>query len=573
MTASLINQRDAALAQGVPCGMLAWWGRTDFPDGSASVAPLSQADWETWYSRLQQAALQPEQFVALQTIKAMTTPLRANGALPIAIANFRVATLATPQSEQHCLLACGLLHEQWASATPSYRGLTVTFSFDARFYFSNVGEALPEQLEFDPGDGLGFRTVRFGDYLSATYSSAETVTATLRCASLQSSFSLLLSSQPIPPAPDETWQLLAPNHSRGNAYVYRAHGQTTLTRPMIVAEGFPGGYPCDYLYQMLNQHDCLESLRNAGYDIILLNFANGTDLIQRSAQVMEACIRQAMQRTSAPLVVSGVSMGGLIARYALADMEARQQPHNTRIFLTIDTPHRGAYTNLCNQWFAHYFAKAFPLAQSFAELLDSPANQQFVMSWFNGNAAIVSPLREQFTQALAAIGNYPQQPRRLAVACGSGDGQRSLEPHQLALDWSGSPLCQAQLWTLPESATESGTVAHGTCLLAATGIAPSFSTRIAESWEGVPGGQNMYNFYSSVIAQSIGYGTVTTAIAQTCAVPTVSALDLSISPFQPVPNAASAESPFHDYICCASNQLHLQFTLSVKQWLLDQLTR
>ena len=573
MQPELLAQRNQRVAQGVPCGMLAWWGRSDFPDGSSSAAALSQAEWETWYSRLQQAALQPDTFVALEAVKAMTAPLRANGALPVAIANFKVATLDTPLREQHTLIACGLLHEQWASATPSYSGLTVTFSFDARFYFSNAGTSLPEHLEFDPGDGQGYRTLRFGDYLSATYASAGTVTATLRCGTLLASFTLLVSSQPAPPAPDETWELRAANGNRGNAYVFRAHGQTSLSRPMLVAEGFPGGYPCDYLYAMLNQHDCLEALRSAGYDMILLSFANGADLIQNNAQVMQACIQQAMQRTSAALVVSGVSMGGLVARYALADMEARQQPHNTRIFLTIDTPHRGAYTNLCSQWFVHYFAKAFPMAQSFAQLLDSPANQQFVMSWFNGSAAIVSPLREQFIKDLDAIGNYPQQPLRLAVACGQDNGQRSIAPHAPALDWSGSPLCQAQLWTLGEDNDTPATLAQGYCLLADGSVADSFSMTSKESWEGAPGGQNFYNYYSAVIAQSIGYGSVTTPIAQTCAVPTVSALDLPTSPFQPVPAAASNQSPFHDYICCETNQLHLHFTPSVKQWLLDQLTR
>ena len=40
--------------------------------------------------------------------------------------------------------------------------------------------------------------------------------------------------------------------------------------------------------------------------------------IQGNAQVLVQCIREARKRTPQPLVVGGVSMGGLISRYALA---------------------------------------------------------------------------------------------------------------------------------------------------------------------------------------------------------------------------------------------------------------
>lgn len=572
MQAALLAQRDAALARGVPCGMLAWWGRTDFPDGTANATPLTQADWENWYAGLQQAALPTAHFVSLDAVKAMTVALRPDAALPVAIANFRLATLDLDSPEQRAFMVCGLLHAQWGLATPTYRSRTVCFHFDPRFYYCNAGDPLPECFEFDPGDGQGFRCVSLGDQLSVTYSSATTVTATLRCGALQSKFSLLLGSQPAAPVADETWQLQATNGCRGSAYVYRAHGQPTLTRPLIMAEGFPGGYPCDYLYDMLNQHDTLEALRGAGYDVILLGFANGMDLLQNNAQVFQACIRKAIQRTAGPLVAGGVSMGGLIARYALAEMESLGQAHNTRIFLTLDTPHRGAYTNLCSQWFAQYFASASPLAWSFSALLNAPANQQFVMSWFNGQSAQVSLLREQFMQALAAIGNYPQQPRRLAIACGAGDGQRSVAAHALALQWSGSLLAGARLWTLAEG-DSAALLAEGHSLLADGSVTAEFRHRSELSWEGAPGGQNLYNYYSAAIAQAIGYGTLSTPIPQTCAVPTVSALDLPCSPFEPVPAPGSGLSPFDDYICCESNQLHLQFTPRIKDWLIDQLTR
>ena len=553
--------------------MLAWWGRTDFPDGSATAQPLTQADWEGWYMRLQQACLVPGAVAPLFMVQAMTRPMRPDGPLPVAIANFRIAVLGPPVAEVRAFFACGLLHDQWANATPAYRGRSIIYSFDARFYFANAGEPLPDTIDFDPGDGRGYRSLRFGEYLTAHYETGNSATATLRCGARQSSFSVPLGDQPAAPAPDETWGLRGANGNAGTAYVYRAQDQSQLTHPLIVAEGFPGGYPCDYLYEMVNQHGMLEELRAAGYGVILLGFANGMDLIQNNAPVLEACIRQAMQRTPHPLVVAGVSMGGLVTRYALANMEARGVPHNTRCFVTIDTPHRGAYTNLCDQWFAHYFAKSHPLAATLAMVLDSPANQQFVMTWVHGGTAEASPLRQQYLQALEKIGGYPKQPRKLAISSGSAGGKRSLAPLELALDWSGSEFAFARLWTPPEDGATAHVIAEGYSLLADGSVPATFSVASDVSWEGTPGGQNIYNYDSATIAASIGYGSVRDPIPRTCSVPTVSALDLSISPFVPVPPPGSGASPFDDYICCEYNQLHVQFTPTVKRWLIDQLER
>lgn len=569
----MIALRDEAIARGVPCGMLAWWGRTDFPDGSAGAQPLGQADWETWYMRLQQASLAPGAVAPLCAVKAMTGPMRADGPLPVAIANFRVAVLGPPVEETRAFFACGLLHDQWNAAMPTYRGRNVTFLFDARFYFTNAGHPAPDTIDFDPGDGRGYRTVRFGEYLTAHYESWGSATATVRCGTFLSSFSVPLSEQPVAEVPDETWGLRGANGNTGTAYVYRAHDRSRITHPLIVAEGFPGGYPCDYLYDMVNQHGMLEELRAAGYDVILLGFAIGVDMIQNNAPVVEACIQQAIKATSNPLVVSGVSMGGLVARYALADMEARKVPHQTRIFFTVDTPHRGAYTNLCDQWFAHYFATSSPMAATLAMVLDSPANQQFVMSWVHGGSVQVSPLRQQYLQALDAIGGYPKQPRKLAISSGSAGGQRSLQPLEPALEWSGSELASARLWTLPEDGATAHVIAEGYSLLADGSVPATFSVASDASWEGAPGGQNIYNFDSGAIAMGIGYGSVNDLVPRTCSVPTVSALDLSVSPFVAVPPPGSGTSPFDDYICCECNQLHVQFTPTVKRWLLDQLNR
>lgn len=600
LAAQINALRAQASAETVPSGLLAWWGRIDFPDGVAQVPTVARGEWDDWLLRLQIAQLAAGAVPALPSVSAMIAAFRPDGPMPIAIADYRVAVardalvqrvrsaasadaaldpppgdLRAEIEDRNAFVACALLHDQWNLAEPEYRGRDVTFLLDERFYFRNPGDPLPASVEIDPGDGVGWRTVQFGGTLSVQYAMVDSADVTVRCVTRgvarSAHFRVKLSGQPAAPVPDDTWTLRGTNGSAGTAFVYRAPGHADVVHPVILAEGFPGGYTYDYLYELVNQHGTLEALCDAGYDVVVVGFANGFDIVQNNAEVVVACVAEAMRRTPNPLVVGGVSMGGLVSRYALAAMETRGERHNTRIFLTIDTPHRGAYTNVCDQWFAHYFRTSSPEAKLISMVLDSPANQQFMMYSVVDGRVQVSPLRRQFVEALAKVGNYPQLPRRLAVACGSAGGQRSLKPHLLALEWSESPFIFARLWTLPEGKDRTEVVAEGYSFLADPPVPGSLSVAMEVSWEGAPGGENLYNFDADQVATCLGFGTLFDPIPRTCSVPTVSALDLDADPFEPVPPPGSGKSPFHDYICCEKNELHLRFTPEVKAWLLNRL--
>ena len=174
-------------------------------------------------------------------------------------------------------------------------------------------------------------------------------------------------------------------------------------------------------------------------------------------------------------------------------------------------------------------------------------------------------------EQLNSMGGYPQNLRRLAVACGRGDGRRSLPPDQLALSWTKSPFAEAELKTLPEEPGAERTIAKGHCLLANPAVPDSLAMASDYSWEGAPGGSNVYNLAAGAMAGAIGYGKVTTPVAATCSVPTVSALDIDGSPFDPVPPPGSGASPFHDYIYCKENEHHLTITPRAGDWLLRSL--
>jgi Putative serine esterase (DUF676) len=552
--------------------ILVRWGADALPDGTDPAPALTQAAWEGAYLRLVNGARPASDMRPLPAILAATAAFRPDGPLPVAIASFRYSVPDAP-GERRAFLASGLLHDQWGLASPVYRGRSVPFLYSPDFHLTNPGAPAPDAVELDPGDGGGFRALPPGAPLLVDYAQPGPIQVGVRCSygaqALTARFALTLSDRPAAPVPDETWPLHGASGNTGSAWVYRANGAGAVSNPIVMVEGFPGGHPPDYLYDTLDQHGTATGLRAAGHDLVLVGLQQGMDLVQRNADVLVDCIRQAIARAEAPLVVGGMSMGGLVSRYALAAMEARGEPHHTAVFLTIDTPHAGTYTSLAAQWFVQSFAPYLPALDAYRELLDSPANQQFDLWWLHDGVAATSPLREQLMRDLAALGDYPALPRKLAISSGRGDGARTVADGVQTLSWAGDPWVAAELRTLAEGAPT--TIGQGRWYEADPPVLAPLSFDAGVAWEGVPGGQEPYNGEVAQIAAGLGCGTVAHAVDSTCTVPTVSALDLRQDPFAPVPPPGSGAGPFDDYTFCDENEQHLVFTPAVSAWLLAAL--
>jgi cytochrome P450 len=359
----------------------------------------------------------------------------------------------------------------------------------------------------------------------------------------------------------------------------RAPGNADVVNPVVVCEGFPGGYPYDYVYDCLSAHGTLDEMFTRGFDLVVVSFTNGADQMQKNADVVVAAIRQALTRAHSsngaaqPLVTGGVSMGGLVARYALALMESRGIDHGTRLFFSIDSPHTGAYTSVADQWLLHYLAPASSLAEVLSELVNSPANQQFMVSWVDGDEAIVSPLRTLFLRDLEGIGSWPSIPKKIGMSNGRGDGKRTIDPGAQMLEWGGGPFASARLFALPEGSTP-GLVGEAYCFRS-TGSEPhSLTTTSKVSWEGAPGGLNTYNAMAAGVAQGIGIGALNDDIPVTLCIPALSALGMNleaVDPFAPIPPPGSGVSPFDDYCWCPENTHHIHCTPEISQFLLGHL--
>jgi hypothetical protein len=225
-----------------------------------------------------------------------------------------------------------------------------------------------------------------------------------------------------------------------------------LDKPIIVLDGFDPGDSRDItgLYNSLSfdGQNMADILRSEGFDIVVLNaplyttdgkdIDGGADYIQRNAMVMVALIEllNSQKVGYEELVVLGASMGGLIGRYGLAYMEQNNMPTETRLYISFDSPHRGANIPISLQYLVNYLAEQLgdPDATAIVNtVLNSPAAKEMLYdhisghllngSTFEQDPTLLLPVgapnfRDVFQAELDAIG-FPQQLRNVAMVNGS----------------------------------------------------------------------------------------------------------------------------------------------------------
>jgi cytochrome P450 len=590
----LVGQADRAT---VPDRMLALLGAQRIPAGASPAPVLTQMQWQGVYLLLENAALDPGIVRPLGLVQAAARDIRPDDPMPIAIANFRIAVpkadfvarvkaaaqagtelnpapghLADVIEVRRAFAASALLHDQWPDGPPTYRARQARFVIDPRFLLAAPGAPWPDLIEVDAGAGFVPQDVGI-PFAAGDLGDAREVHVRCRYGGeeLEAAFTFAISDRQIP-KPDDTWPLqdpaaTGPRPATGRAWVFHGIGHREVVNPVILVEGFPGGHPSDYLYELLDNSGMVHKLRFLGYDLVVVGLDDGMQPIEKNVGVLVDCIREARGRTRAPLVVGGVSMGGIISRIALAQLESNGEPHATRAYLSIDAPHGGSYTSLGVQWFVHALLAYMPGLRGYAALLDSPANQELMLEWLHDGGGGPSPLRAGLLKSLAAVGGYPRQPRKLAVACGQADGQPGSAAGATTLAWSAEPFASVTLRTLPGD-PQHDVVGEGEYFLADPQGLPTLTRPGALPWETAPGSLNDYNAQAAAVAGAPGCGDVADDHPLTCGIPTVSALDLDQSPFAPVP---AAGGPFDAFTCSDAPAKHLELTQGVSDWVVREL--
>jgi|GEM_PF-2999726 len=352
----------------------------------------------------------------------------------------------------------------------------------------------------------------------------------------------------------------------------RLGADQTFDRPVLIVEGFDPGLSDhipligagDMHWEVLWNctestypdteflPELLDSLHLAGYDLVFLDFSDGTrEVAAQSALVQEVIgLCNAWKVGDAPLVVVGASMGGLIVRHALASLEAAATPACTRLFVALDSPFRGAYLPVALQQAIFSLAGLSASAHAMHEALNTPAARELLA------AHVGSGLQDfEALQSLMQAQGLPALPLNLAVSNGRPDGPALagdgplLQASAAVLGWEWAHV---DLFALPGNPDhpESSEVAYVTCDLEIPEPAPleagslfhtylATAPAFAPAWESLPGSTSNHLASFAEAVESVGLS-VTALQSPGLFIPARSALDLDpwestgISPFDAV---------------------------------------
>ncbi|SEC74250.1 PGAP1-like protein [Maribacter dokdonensis] len=320
-------------------------------------------------------------------------------------------------------------------------------------------------IEVDFGNGSGYVSLNNGASANTTFSSIEIYNVTYRLKLTNNTY--LYSRQKL------KVNTVTPNLTAKNSYpvtleyktatrtylgvagsvtlqIANGSSDNKIRKPLIVVEGLDTGIlaasgrigDSDYFtFESEIINNAGSELRNLitcntaiDYDVIYVNWDNGTDYIQRNAYALQEVIKwvnaqKAANGSTTPNVVLGQSMGGIVARYALKDMENRGEQHKTSLYISHDAPHQGAHIPVGILYFGRHMVDQFiktPVGNldipvnsgtvglsDLKELLDAPATKQLLINSVNSNFQVEN--NSAFMTELRNLG-YPAQTRNIALS-------------------------------------------------------------------------------------------------------------------------------------------------------------
>jgi len=467
-------------------------------------------------------------------------------------------------------------------------GLHSRFILSSEFYLTN-GDETVSNITVDFDDGRGAQAVAFDKVVDVAYPNGGKkhlrVTALSGGKTKTAELEIEVTEVIVPP-PDEHWTGLGfdigGNPATGHAWVYYGKDKgvkhTSIVDPIIISEGFPGNYSLFYLWWSLtdNAQGLAWSLLAAGRDVIILGYDNGTTYLEDNAGVVVACVKKTIEQRqgSAPLIVGGACMGGVIVRYALAYMESENIDHQTGLYFSIDSPHMGISAPASVQYLLGELAELDEKADQAYEKLQSPAGQElllYVMQGYFFDPAVPSPLRTAFLGKLSSIGSFPKIPKKIGIADGVGDGTGN---DVIA----GSAVVTADVSDFDVNLAMTLYAAPGNdqvmleLKIDPPGIPISFTWPSCPfTIDSAPGSTEQY--FGAVTQYIGGHATVTDC----CFVPTISALSISKldiysdqALYENLAVVTIIDSDLDEYLWNTENARHMEITPSMADWLLQR---
>ncbi len=266
--------------------------------------------------------------------------------------------------------------------------------------------------------------------------------------------------------------------------IFYADNHTNIQNPIIITDGFDPGNSrlVDIIYEEgLKYNDEAgklgDELRMAGFDVIIVDFPiypvgeadleyretlidkhnvgvvhtvvfhdtvqlyrqGSVDYIEQNGKLLASFLRtinDSLVQNVGPQhngsVLVGPSMGGLITRWALTELEQSEYDHKVRMWVSFDSPHLGANTPTALQWAVYFMERVGGMSFSHLgymgkDALFSPAARQMLVDHLyshTGNRISGGDpdFHTRFYRDLERRG-FPQHTRRLALVNGSFMGE------------------------------------------------------------------------------------------------------------------------------------------------------
>ncbi len=247
--------------------------------------------------------------------------------------------------------------------------------YDTTLFFSNMVGTAPT-LELNLEDGQGWQAIQPDSFLSLTLSQDSLHLIRIRL--LNSTGGDWFGNTAVWKDPGNSnfgddnphgmrEYAATPNDSittvsGSTAYVFYNQNcpDPKLRKPLILIEGFdydntnnwniiigPQDALLELPYGAPNSTPLKDFIHDGNYDIIFVNFDDGSASIIDNAQIVKDVIREIneIKATNGSVeknIVIGASAGGVVGKWALREMELADEDHETEIYITFDSPMRGA---------------------------------------------------------------------------------------------------------------------------------------------------------------------------------------------------------------------------------------
>ncbi len=364
------------------------------------------------------------------------------------------------------------------------KGSRVEFEFKPELFYKNNARTISD-LRIDFGDNKGYKLSTMNAVTSETFTESGLKTITFKVSfsdgsimhcqtkvyvDIESGDAITNALEPDVEISVTSERFYKFKQGKGKLQIKYAQGNTSIKKPLIVVEGLDTWKITDpnqpnenktisSFIRSIDRQTDFGSLRTQisdidKYDIIYLDYEDGVDYIQRNAFLLQTAIDtiNSLKNKSGSIeknVVLGLSMGGLVARYALRDMELRGENHDTRLYISMDSPHLGANIPLAVQVAALHLNSVsfnvrplgipsginiirlneqFTILKKAQALLSSPAVRQLLIEQsgqlkhpsFNAMSG-GSEAQIAFMDEYRQLG-YPTQTRNIAISNGSECG-------------------------------------------------------------------------------------------------------------------------------------------------------